>query len=138
MPVEEVSEIEIGQHVGVHHQEMFGEIVEQPQRPERAERFGLERIAQRHPELFAVAEIGADQISHVVDRKRCDIEAGAREAADGDLDDRRLADRHQRLGQRHRVGPQPRALAAGENDRVPQDLPRTVRSVPMLNCQPAR
>ena len=121
--IEEGAQVEIGQHVGVHDQEMVRKIVQQPQRPERAQRLRLERVAQRHAELFAVAEIGSDQIPHVIDGQSGDVEPRLRQPANGNLDDRRVADRHQGLGQDHGEGPQPRSLAARENDRVSHSSP---------------
>src|SRR5439155_23918549 len=55
------------------------------------------------------------QFAHVSDRENSNIEAGFRQLADGDLDDGRLADRHEGFRQGEGIGPQPRPLPAGEN-----------------------
>ena len=66
-----------------------------------------------------VADVRPDQLAEMADGQGHPAEAGPGELAEHDFHDRvLLADRHEGLGKSRRVGPQPDALAPGENDRV--------------------
>ena len=111
---EQRREAAVGEHVAVDEQEVLGQVGDQAQRADGAERLGLERVVDaRAP--GAVAEEGADEVGLVVHRQG-DAAKPAVQLAHQHLKNRVLADRHQRLRQDDRVGPQARALAAGEDD----------------------
>jgi hypothetical protein len=121
VPPHQVGVVEIGEHVAVHDQKVFRQPVEQPQH--RAH--GAQRHLLRHPVVdlhappAAVTGVGPDQLAEVADGQGDPAEAGPGELAQQDFHDRvLLADRHEGLGESRRVGPQPDALAPGENDRV--------------------
>ena len=65
----------------------------------------------------ALGEIGADQLAEVADAEVDPVEAGGRELADDQLEDRPLADRDQRLRQNGRVRGEPGAACRRRGSR---------------------
>ena len=114
MLVEELAVGEVGEDVAVHHQEVLVEAVEQAQGADRAERLLLAVVVDRDPVALAVAEEGLDQLGQVAGDDRQPLEAVRAELAHDHVEDRPVADRHQRLRQDRRVGPQAHPEAAGE------------------------
>ena len=60
-------------------------------------------------------EVGLDQLAQMADADVDALRAAARQPAEDQLQDRAVADRHQRLGQDRRVRPQPRAEPTGQD-----------------------
>ena len=89
-----------------------------PMRPGGAERRLLARVADANAEARAVAEVGHEQLGEVPDREGDLVEAVVAELPDHDVEDRPVADRHERLGEDGGVGGEARAEAAGEDDRL--------------------
>ena len=74
-----------------------GQVVDH-QRPHGAERqHRLQRVVDVHAPFRAVAEIGADQVGLMVDGEGDRVETGGGELPDHDLDNGKIAYRHERL-----------------------------------------
>ena len=68
--------------------------------------------------VAAVVEHGLDQVREIPDAEGDVGDPTGRELADDELENRAVADRHQRLRQHRRVGSEPRALSAREDNRL--------------------
>ena len=117
--VHQVRVVERGEHVAVHHQEGVVEAVDGRQRADGAERLDLLVVVDAHAVRGAVAHDGAHEVREVADRQRQVVEAGVAELVHHHVEDGAVADRQQRLRQDRGVRPEPRPLAAGENDCAP-------------------
>jgi len=95
--IEELAVVQVCEQVPVHDQEGAVDITELPQRAGRAERLGLVQVLDRHSMVRAVAEHGFDQVAQVADRERQVREPVGRELPDDNVEDRPIADRHERL-----------------------------------------
>ena len=113
------AEIQIGQDVAVHDQEVFvADIGEDAQRPGRAQRLGLDRVLDANAVAAAIAEVGFDEPGEMSHGEGQPIEAGALQLADDDLENRPIPEWHQRFREHSRVGQQPPTLPAGEDHRT--------------------
>jgi hypothetical protein len=115
--VDEVAIVELRQDVPVHHQERAVEPVDEAKRSGRAERLVLVHVLDRDVTVLAIVEDRLDQVGQVAHAKG-DVRDSARfELIYHQLQDRPLADRHQRLRQHRGVRSKTSATPAGEHDR---------------------
>jgi hypothetical protein len=68
---------ERGEHVAVHHEERFGQVVDEGERADGAERLVFARVIDADAPLAAVAEVGHEQLGEVAGGQCNVIEAGA-------------------------------------------------------------
>src|SRR3981081_1151392 len=83
-----------------------------------AERFVLVAIVNPHPELRTVAKIRLDQMSKMIDRDDDLTNSNGFHSSQKELQNRHVAQRHQRFWEQNRIRMQPRALAARHYDRL--------------------
>ena len=83
-----------------------------------AERLLLADVGDVDVAVLAAVEDRLDQVREVADAEVHVDDARVLELADDDLEDRLVADRHQRLRQHRGVRREPRAAAAGQDDRL--------------------
>lgn len=76
-----------------------------------------------------MVEVGLDQRAEIADGDDDFCDAGGAQLVQDDLQDRPVADGHQRLGQDRRVGAQPHPLSAGQYHRL-HDLAPAPLTVP--------
>src|SRR5436305_11373792 len=114
MSAHELAEIEIGEQVSVHHEEVVVEpSCELAQRSRSPERFALANVVDRQPELGTVAEIALEQVREMPRQDGRVLHTVATELPEQDLEDRHLPDRDQRLRKDCGERAQPRPTAAG-------------------------
>ena len=115
------AEVDVGEDVAVEHEEA---VVEQRlgelQRAAGAERLGLLDVAQAHAERRAVAEHVAHAGGHVPAGHDDVVDAVAAQPVEHEGDERPVDERDDRLGHGGGQRPQPRALAAGQDERLHQ------------------
>ena len=118
MPAYQLGEVDVREHVAVHHDRA---VVEQVERVAHgaagAERSVLDRVADLDAERAAVAEDGLDPLGPIGHRKDHVAHAGARQQVELVAQERPVDDRHDGLGEAERQGTEPRALTAREDDR---------------------
>ena len=118
MPAYQLGEVDVREHVAVHHDRA---VVEQVERVAHgtagAERRVLHGVADLDAERAAVAEHGLDPLGPIGDRKDHVAHAGARQQVELVAQERPVDDRHDGLGEAERQGAEPRALTAREDDR---------------------
>ena len=81
-----------------------------------AERLVLAEVVDREAVVLAVAEEDLDQLGEVTGRDRHALESVVPQLAHDDVEDRAVADRHQRLREDGGVRAQAHALPACEDD----------------------
>ena len=112
-------DVEVGEDVAVEHQEALVEqVLGELQRPARAERLGLLDVAQPHAVRAAVAEHVADAAGEEAAGHDHVVHAVAAQPLEHEGDERAVDERHDRLRDRRGQRPQPRPLAAGEDQRL--------------------
>ena len=79
-------------------------------------------VRDAHATVGTVADHRLDQVRQVADAERHLGDAGGTELAEDELEDRRLADRHQRLREYGSERRQSGALAAGQHDSAKRML----------------
>ena len=104
------------EHIAIHDQKRFGQILDEREWTDRAERLVLARVVDANAPLAAVAEIGHEQLREMARGERDVIEAGAGQLTDDDLEDRHIAHRHERLRERDRVWSQSASFPTGKDD----------------------
>jgi hypothetical protein len=121
---EQAGEIEVGQHVAVHHEEVGRQrVLHHQQWADGAEWRLLHGVLDVQAPLAAVADVGADELAEVPDGQRHGAKALLGQLPHDDLEDRVLVpDRNQRFGQAGGVGPQSDAFTAGQDHRM-HELP---------------
>src|SRR5450756_848234 len=117
---EERSVVEGGEDVAVHHEKRLVEVADGGQRPGRAQRSVLTRVADLHVEASSIAEVGLDELGKVADGQRDLLEPPPHKLANDDLEYRGFAERHERLRKHQRVWRKPCPLAAGKYDCLPR------------------
>ena len=114
-------QIEVGEHVAVDHDEGLvdaGEGGGEPDGAGRVERLGLDGIGQPHAGDPAV-RVGLQKgVGQVAERKDRILDAVGGEVAEHPLDHRHPDDREHLFGRRERQRPEPRPLAAHEDNRL--------------------
>ena len=120
MRPQQVGVRQVGQDVSVEDQEVRRQAVQdRDDRTHRAERLGLKRVVTLEAPLLAGSNVGPDELAEVTYGERHAPKPACRQLTQDDLQDGAVvADGHQRLGNGGGVRPQPRALAAGQDDRV--------------------
>ena len=112
-------EIDVGEDVAVQHQEALVEQVPgEPQRAAGPERVGLLDVTDAYPELLPVAQHAPHAVGHEPARQDHLVDAVPSEPVDHERDVRAVGQRDDRLGDRRGQRPQPRSLAAGEDQRL--------------------
>ena len=124
--VEHAGKVKVGEHVGVHDQEVLGEVVKSPEdRAHGAERRLFGQVVDLDAPLRTVAGISLDQLAEVPDGEGRPHEALGGQLPHHDLEDGVLVtDGDERLGDEGRV----RAAAAAPSPR-PGRRPPCPRSV---------
>ena len=122
---DQVAVVELRQHVAVHHEESAVEAVDELERRSGAERFVLVHVLDRDVPVLTVVEDRLDEMREVADAERDVLDPTGLELVDHELEDRPLADRHQRLRKHRGVRREARAAAAREHDGL--RLPVTAR-----------
>ena len=118
-----------------------------------AERFVLDGVGDLEPVAGAVADDGLDRLGEEAGREHRPLHAVTGEIVEDVGDERPLDDRRDRLGHAGGDGPQPRALAADEDDGLSRDAsrrahaalsgrrprgPRRPGRCPRTRCRPRR
>src|SRR5436305_9460279 len=117
MEGDEVAVVQRGEDVAVHRDERLVEAGDGAQRARGA----LRLVLPVPVELKAVGEdpllreVQLDELAEVADAEVDLLYARVRQAAHDVLEDRAVADRHERLGDDRRVGAQPRSEASGQD-----------------------
>ena len=106
--------VEIGEDIAVHHEEIIIETVDQAERADGSQGLIFPKVVDRHSVARPVAEERFDQLGEVSGGDRDALESCRRELADHDIEDRPVADRHQRLWEHSGVWPQPGSQTARE------------------------
>ena len=114
-------EVEAGEHVAVAHDEALVDAVgREADRAGGAERLVLDRVAQPHAAervvARLVAEVRVERVGEVAHREHDLVDAVIGEPHELALEERLVRDRQQRLRGGERQRPQPRPLAADEDD----------------------
>ena len=109
--VDEPAEIEIGQNVGIHHQEGLRQVGNLGERPRGPQRLLLTGIADVHPPPGAVLKVGGNEVREITHRQGDAAESLGRQLPDDHLHHRHAPQRDQRLGDYLGQGGQPHPLA---------------------------
>ena len=115
MFLEQLLETEVGEQVAVHDQEIVGQVLDELDGRGRAQRLQLVAVFDADAELGAVAEIGLDQVRHVVDADGGFPDALPSQVLEQDLQDRFFSYRDQGFGHGHSVGLEPHSFSAGQD-----------------------
>ena len=117
---DDAREIDLRQHVAVEHDDRFGQLVARVlDGARRAERRGLDDVADLDPELGAVAEDLLDAARLVVEAEDDFVDLrNLLQQIDLIVEKRPVEDRNDRLRRVDRERPEPRALAPGQKDRL--------------------
>ena len=115
MKVDQLAEVERGQHVAVHDEERVVEALDQPERRRGAERAGLVDVLDGDAVRPGVIHHRPDEVGEVPDAQRDVSKTRLAQALDDDLEDRLLADRQERLGQDGGVRCHPRPAPAAQD-----------------------
>jgi hypothetical protein len=60
--------VQIRQHVTIHQDKVFGKILDQPQRPDRAQGAGLKRVVDPHTPFFSVLKKRLNEVRLMINR----------------------------------------------------------------------
>ena len=116
---DERAEVDVAERVAGDHEEGLVELgAREPDRAGRSERELLDRVLHVQAHRLAVAEVAADRLGQERERDHDVLEPVAAEELEDVLHARLADDRHHRLGLVRRERTQPRALAAGHDDRL--------------------
>ena len=113
-------QVDVGQHVAVEHEQALLEhplVEREAHRAGGAQRLLLDHVAQAHA-VVDVAEHPLDAVGHEAAGEDHLVHAVAVQPVEHEGQERPPGQRHHRLGGRVGERPQPRALAAGEDQRL--------------------
>src|ERR1700730_2909727 len=119
------TEVHCGEQVSVCQKERFVQKVKHiAKRACGAERLVLVAIIEADPEFRTVAKIRFDQMSKMIDRDDDFTNSYGLHPSQKELENRHVAQRHQRFREQNRIRMQSRALAARHYDRLADETRR--------------